>query len=309
MAQLSEVTLARVVRGGVLAGLGILILLGGEAVLSRFLSPSVALRAIIGAGVLLLLGAVELYRALQQAIRDEAADSSAGNSADGTGNHAGHHHPKGYGNHTHSDGGPIWALLLPLVMLPAAVNSSSANIATNRLFTAPDAGVPETASIGGPLPETAQESETVPPFDDGSLPDILYRLLPERGNDGVFEFESANFSLLPYVVTYDPDHLHGERVRLVGFVHKEKGWPQNSFVLGRLSIWCCTADASLVGMWISLEEKAPPAGTWLQIEGTVDVVDRLEFDDSSMQGVPALKDVSFQTVPQPKEEYTLAPAW
>jgi putative membrane protein len=194
-------------------------------------------------------------------------------------------------------------------MLPAAVNSSSADIAANRLFTAPDAGLTQSASIGGPIPETPQGSEVMPPFDDGSLPDMVYRLLPERRGDGVFEFESVNFSLLPYVVTYDPDYLMGERVRMVGFVHKEKGWPENSFVLGRLSIWCCTADASLVGMWISLKDNAPPAGTWLEVEGTVDIVDRLEFDDRSMERVPALKDVSLRKVPQPKEEYTLAPAW
>lgn len=303
MARLSEVTLARIVRGGVLAGLGILVLLGGEAVLSRFLSPNVALRALIGAGVLLLLGVVELYRAFVQAIRDEAA----GSSADGTDSQGSHHHHGGHVAHSHSDGGPLWALLLPLVMLPAAVNSSSADIAANRLFTAPDAGVSQSAEVGRPIPET--ETEMMPPFDDGRLPDMVYRLLPEPGDDDVFEFKSANFSLLPYVVTYDPDYLMGERVRMVGFVHKEKGWPENSFVLGRLSIWCCTADASLVGMWISLKEKAPPAGTWLEIEGTVDIVDRLELDDRSMEGLPALKDVTFQTVPQPKEEYTLAPAW
>ena len=326
MARLSEVTLSRVARGGVLAGFGTLVLIGGDVVLSRFLSSNVALRALIGAGVLLLLGVVELYRAFTQAMRDEAFGSTADATADHAAcDHAPHEHARHdhtdhdrsastvSHTHGHSDVGPIWALLLPLVLLPAAVNSSSANIAANRLYTTPDVGVVRSGPVETlaeePITETADAIRSMPPEDDRALPEIVYRLLPERGSDGVFEFESANFSLLPYVVTFNPDRFLRERVRMVGFVHREKSWPENTFVLGRLSIWCCTADASLVGMWITLNRKAPPTGTWLEVEGTVDIVERLEFGERSMERVPALTDVVFEIVPQPSNEYTPAPVF
>lgn len=291
MALLSEVALSKVIRGGVLAGLGTLVLVGGNGVLGRFLSPNVALRAMIGAGVLVFLGVVELYRAFVQAMKDEAAGDPVGETD--SHDHRAHDHTESVRHrHHHTDTGPMWALLLPLVLLPAAVNSSSANISSNRLFTAPD--VPAS---------TEEELDS----DEDNLPEMVYRLLPERGKDGVFEFESANFSLLPYVSANDPEFFLNERVRVVGFVHREEGWPENSFVLGRLAIWCCAADAALVGMWVSLNDKAPPLGSWLEVEGTVDILDRLELDDKTLEGIPALKEVSFWTVPQPEEEYTSAP--
>ena len=297
--------MARLVRGGVLAGLGVLLLMGGETVLARFLSPNVAIRATLGAIVLLVLGGVEIRLAFGQAVKDEAAPSVA----DGTDDDGSHEHARSHKGYHHSGVGPLWALLLPLVMLPAAVNSSSSNIARNRLYTVPGVQSSEAAPIGGPIPETAEETDPSSPLEDGELPEIAYRLLPEEGDDGVFEFESANFSLLPYVTAYDRDHLLGKRVRLVGFAHREAGWPENSFVLGRLSIWCCTADASLVGMLITVDGPAPERGTWLEVEGTVDIVDGVVLGDQIRNAVPALSDVSLRRVSQPEEEYTVAPVW
>ena len=300
MERSSDATVNRAVRGVLLVGIGVSLLVLGDGVLDRFLSQAVSIRTMIGAVVLVVLGTVEVWRVVSSVLGDSSTISPHTHHVrDGGTNES--------GGHAHSSGAPLWALLLPLVMVPAALNSSSAAIAQNRLFVGQAGARPAPERIDAPAAPTVP---TAPPVAaDGALPNVVNELLPTAGTDGVYEYDSMSFSLLPYVATLEPDRVLGNRVRMTGFVFRENDWPEGNFVLGRLAIWCCAADASLVGMWISVDDPGPRNGEWLEVEGTVGLVDHLPLGNRSLEGVPSLYDVTYRPVSAPEDEYTPAPLW
>lgn len=70
---------------------------------------------------------------------------------------------------------------------------------------------------------------------------------------------------------YDtPELFLGKTVVLEGFVYREDAYTDDMFVLGRLLITCCVADASIAGLYIEPENASDYAtDSWIRVEGTV----------------------------------------
>lgn len=230
-----------------------------------FLSARVLPRTIIAGLALSTIGLVELYRILRS--------PGAGGPE-----HGAHHH----------DRPRLWPLLLPFLLLPAALLSSTGSIAGNKPFVAaPDAG---------DAPTTIEDA-----VDEALAPD------PRRFEDdgAVTEFTMETFAELAAIAFEDPEFVQGRRVRLAGFVYREEGWPATDFVVGRLSIWCCLADASLVGLLARGTEGAPPPDRWVEIEGTIDVARDYPLATGVRERVPIIVIESLRYVDTPTMEYVL----
>lgn len=70
----------------------------------------------------------------------------------------------------------------------------------------------------------------------------------------------------------DVDKYIGKKIKLKGFVYKEKDLSQNQLVLSRFLITHCVADASIIGFLTEFSE-APSLDndTWIEAEGVLDV--------------------------------------
>ncbi|WP_353066923.1 TIGR03943 family putative permease subunit [Arcanobacterium hippocoleae] len=164
-------------------------------------------------------------------------------------------------------------LLLVLVALPAPLGSSLVN----------------SAAVGGgqgtaPTAPSQSAVQRVQRNSDGTL---AYPVL----NDGVNELDleelNSRYSF------GSKSQLAGKQVKLVGFVAPD---PNNSAVwrVSRFKIYCCAADAVPYVATV-LGAAMPPADSWVEVTGTVEV--------SQSDGIVALSGVQVNPVKQPDSPY------
>jgi uncharacterized repeat protein (TIGR03943 family) len=129
-----------------------------------------------------------------------------------------------------------WLLTLPLLAL---------------LLVAPPPLGAFAASRQSDRPPTARET--------------AFGALPPAGADGVVELPVSEYV---YRALYDEaESLAGETVRLSGFVTPTED-PETAFMLTRFMLACCAADGQAINVAVRTDQPAPPADTWLEIDGT-----------------------------------------
>ncbi|RKN84421.1 TIGR03943 family putative permease subunit [Paenibacillus ginsengarvi] len=109
-------------------------------------------------------------------------------------------------------------------------------------------------------------------FNDGytKLAKKLYKqdviALPEKG-------------FMEILTTIDMflDPFLGKQIEISGFVYREEGMKPNQFVVSRLAMQCCSADASPYGILVESPSAASfPVDTWVRISGTLG---KTKYDD------------------------------
>jgi uncharacterized repeat protein (TIGR03943 family) len=90
------------------------------------------------------------------------------------------------------------------------------------------------------------------------------------------------------------DTLRGRRLVVVGFVARPTG---TGFVLARLVITCCAADAEPYDLDIVTSLRAPPTGTWVAVTA------RFVGPSHADKVVPVLDSARFVPVAQPSDPY------
>jgi len=238
-----------------------------------FLSARVLPRTITAGIALAILGFVELTgvaRSLRRTLMRTKKDP-----------------PSRHGHTDHHDRPRLWPLLLPFLLVPSALLSSTGSIAGNKPFVV--------APGTDPAPTTIEDA-----LDEALAPD------PESfAEHGVTEFTMENFADLTAIAFGDPEFVQGRRVRLTGFVYRQEGWPETDFVVGRLSIWCCLADAALVGLLARGTEVAPERDRWVEIEGVLAVAHDYPLASENLESAPIVIIDSLRYVEAPEMEYVL----
>jgi uncharacterized repeat protein (TIGR03943 family) len=234
--------------------------------------------------------------------------------------------------------GAITPLLVPLILLPAALESTSSDYSRIRLFTAGGSGAaanlppahvtPEAPSPGneaGSWVDTANpdllaaveaaaaENAAATPVSPGGsspgeeLPDATRRaeITTLAAGTEPIVIETDTFTRRINLIWDDPAAFRDREVRVTGFVYRRDDWPVDTFVVARLSIWCCVADAAVVGVPVRVDRavSAPPAGEWIEVEGRIEVRSEFVTETVSMTNVPQLRDATWHRVDPPRHEY------
>lgn len=86
----------------------------------------------------------------------------------------------------------------------------------------------------------------------------------------------------------------GKEIEINGFVYRESGLPDHQFVIGRIAVQCCTADATPYGV-LAEYEGAPELknDTWMKLKGTIgeaeyngNVIIKIDVSESSVIEAP-----------------------
>ncbi|WP_405082804.1 TIGR03943 family putative permease subunit [Paenibacillus chitinolyticus] len=90
----------------------------------------------------------------------------------------------------------------------------------------------------------------------------------------------------------------GKQMEISGFVYREDGMPKNQFVVARLTMQCCSADASPYGVIV----EAPGADsylkdTWVTVKGTIR---KSVYEDKD---VMKLEEAVIQKIKEPSSPY------
>ncbi len=144
--------------------------------------------------------------------------------------------------HAHTNHSGIFFILIPILLGTLPSSPLSANNAFNKELV-----------LTAPLTTNSSEQRstfTIPP-EQRSMMD-WFDLLDSAENPAVYI---------------------GDPVQLTGTVLTSAELPENQFFLTRLLITCCVADAIPVGILIEASETGiPPDGTWIRVEGTMDLI-------------------------------------
>jgi uncharacterized repeat protein (TIGR03943 family) len=90
------------------------------------------------------------------------------------------------------------------------------------------------------------------------------------------------------------DTLRGRRLRVIGFVARST---DTGFVLARLVITCCAADAEPYDLDIETSVRAPPTGTWVAVTA------RFVGPSRADKVVPVLDSASIALIAPPSDPY------
>lgn len=224
-------------------------------------------------------------------------------------------------------------VIVPLVLVPAALQHSTSDFSGYRLFSgavgvsrqisdgpwggsgvrptvSPDAtaGTDEQRESNGASVAKEAEAST---WVESANPALLAAVGPPSGTifplSGPITIQESDFSRAVDALWDDPERFVGREVTMTAFVHRDEDWPDGVFAAARMAIWCCAADAQLIGVIaVSPPDQIPPVGTWLRVTGTLSIRERFETSSLSMARVPQISNIEMVPVAPPATEYVPA---
>lgn len=131
-----------------------------------------------------------------------------------------------------------------------------------------------------------------------SVQDMARPLAPAFNQMEKIKITNLNFTEAMCELNNFPKDYIGKKVTMTGFVFRSPGLASNQISLVRYVVMCCTSDSLPYGvMCEGMETKNYPDGTWLSIEG---IVQMSTYDDKE---VAAIKIMSLQQIEEPKDPY------
>ncbi len=148
----------------------------------------------------------------------------------------------------------------------------------------PAAISPQPTASAQPLVETIEVSDAIPCVLSGETVPF---------DPSVDQFTDCIYS--------SAEELDGQTVTLYGYVFKDPSFPDNTIMVARLFIYCCSADAYIVGFHVRVEDTDVfKEDSWIRVTGTVRV---FSFDyEGETQTFPILTDGSVTACDPPDAE-------
>jgi uncharacterized repeat protein (TIGR03943 family) len=123
---------------------------------------------------------------------------------------------------------------------------------------------------------------------------------------GRIEFDDRSYYTY-YNEIYDAmESMVGREIHVTGFVHREEHLGGNQFILARMMLWCCTADAMMLGFHGSYDQgRIPPENTWVDITGTLEVARYHNPHTREEYSIPSIRVSSIAPADEPQFEYVI----
>ena len=103
--------------------------------------------------------------------------------------------------------------------------------------------------------------------------------MPCTLGDETVSFDVSDDLFSDYI--YDTvKELEGQTITLYGFVYTDDSVPENTIMVSRLYLYCCAADAYVVGFHVKVENTADfEDNEWIRVTGTVQTVSLEYYGD------------------------------
>ena len=123
-------------------------------------------------------------------------------------------------------------------------------------------------------------------------------------DDSVLEINDAQYPETYAKIRTNPQLYKGKKIAVKGFVYKSSDYGKNNFLLARIYMYCCAADAEVVG-YLSSWDKVNDlkSGEWLKATGIIDYKTRYEPLIKAKLTAPYLKIIKVEHIKQPEPQY------
>lgn len=177
--------------------------------------------------------------------------------------------------------------LLPLVLV-YIVNPQGldAEIASQKGYSTNSYGVASSPSTTA-APTTSKSDESSTSALQGNL------IKPNE----------QNYSDVVNEIMYNANKYKGKNITLGGFVYKDGTLPKDTFVVGRMLIICCAADAELTGLAVKMDNSTLQNDQWVEVTGTIDVMPNFDKDDTDNKIIPVIKVTNVKPMAKPSNPY------
>ncbi|WP_238883456.1 TIGR03943 family protein [Clostridium sp. YIM B02551] len=126
-------------------------------------------------------------------------------------------------------------------------------------------------------------------------PEERKRNLPLNINDN--NFVNTLSDVFQHINDYN-----GRAITLSGFVHKQDGLNNNEFIISRLYMSCCAADAQIIGPIGRLRDSTElKEGQWVTVQGKLSA--KSQATDGQLTTTPVVIIDSVKTIPKPNSPY------
>lgn len=121
--------------------------------------------------------------------------------------------------------------------------------------------------------------------------------------------ETINVTNENFVNTYEDLYGNtkeniGRHLYMKGFIYRQKGLEKDEFILARILVSCCAADAQLVGVLCDFSEvKELTEGTWVNIEGILGQREYVDSKNGEISIIPIIKVNKIEKTYEQSNEY------
>lgn len=102
----------------------------------------------------------------------------------------------------------------------------------------------------------------------------------------------------------DMENGIGKSIELSGFVFKDNSFENNQFVVARMLMVCCAADAEVVGLLCEWEDgKTLKSDEWVKVTGVIDMTKMLNIYSGEEEEIPVIRADSVEYIDPPLTKY------
>ena len=106
----------------------------------------------------------------------------------------------------------------------------------------------------------------------------------------ILDMTNENFKNNYEDIYGNPHNYVGRVINMKGFIYKQKGLNKDEFILSRILVSCCMADAQLMGILCDYSKgNVFTEGTWINIEGTLGEKEYKDSKSGKISVIPIIK--------------------
>ena len=126
--------------------------------------------------------------------------------------------------------------------------------------------------------------------------------LQASANYQTLQRDPLSYNLLDWLRAFSAEvdlaQFDGQEAQLLGFVYREPNYPEDIFLLARITLSCCVADASGIGLPVHYADAASlKADQWVEVRG------RFLLGEFNDEGLPILQAEEITLTEAPAQPY------
>jgi uncharacterized repeat protein (TIGR03943 family) len=159
--------------------------------------------------------------------------------------------------------------------------STSASLPNHSVQTVSLAGQTGTAGSNDVQSQTNKTVKTgnssldkAKPIDPNAATPCVY-----TGTEVQYSASDDRFGEYLYQTT---DELLGRDIKIYGFVYRDDSYPENVMMVSRLCLYCCAADAYVIGFYVKVEDADVfQSDDWVCVSGHVESITVEDYGEDS----------------------------
>lgn len=132
----------------------------------------------------------------------------------------------------------------------------------------------------------------------------LLSALETLDNDIPFEVVEYNYLLFINTIHFNIEQVIGQKFSYIGMVYRDETLKEDELIIGRLMMYCCSADAQITGVLSQYDDAASYTNEeWVEVTGRLSMIDYYVSSYDKIMKVPYLKLEKIEIIDPPEDIY------